>query len=517
MGEGRRKGSDLSVRFRGPFARPVSLFCYRDSENGKLVMAKAGRMGLTCLVVFLLPFCGVGVVTAFLAARSALTGDWGQAGFFTIFALTFGGVGFGMLGAAIAGRNRLEELAGRKAEHPREPWLWRPEWAAGRIECSTRRKMWGTWAFATFWNLVSVPASFMAVREVLRTGEYTPLLALIFPVVGLGLLTWALRETVRHRKYGVTVFELAHNPGVIGRGIGGLVRTSTPLTPGGGFEVTLTCLRRVTTGSGKHRSTSETIQWQEKVTAANFQRDVERHGTMIPVAFHLPPDVQGSDDSKPDDQIIWRLEARAEVPGVDYSASFDVPVFRTAESDEPLPPEKLEALEKSATEYEQPADSRIRVTRSESGAEVVFPPARNVGPAIGLTVFLAVWNGIVVLIGRFGAPIFFSMVFGFFGIILLVVVLNLWFGITRVLVDSREVRVTSGLVFATRTRTLSPPDIQDVKVVVGMQSGKTAYYRLLMVATGGVKVNAGTGIRDRREAEWLAKTMKDALGLGNSR
>jgi hypothetical protein len=463
------------------------------------------------LVLFFLPFCGVGVATGVLALRAGVTGDWGQAGFFSIFAVAFGGAGFGMLGAAVAGRRRAWEVEERKAANPDEPWLWRPEWAAGRIECSPRRKMWTAWAFATFWNVVSVPASVLAVREALQSGEYMPLLALMFPAVGLGLLVWALRETVRLRKYGITVFELAHLPGVIGRGIGGLIRTNVLLTPENGFEVSLTCLNRVTRGSGKHRSTAESIRWQEKVTVTDFQRDLERAGTMVPVAFRLPSDADASDDSKPEDQIIWRLEVSADVPGVDYLARFDIPVFRPPESAMPLSPETLATMERSAGEYRQPADSRIRVTASSERTEVVFPPARNVGPAIGLTVFLALWIGIVMLIQRLDAPLIFSVTFGFFAFVLLVVALNLWFGASRVLIESDTVRVTSGLVFASRTRALRSQDIEDVKVTVGMQSGKTAYHRLTMVTAAGPKVTAGTGIRDRREAEWLARTMKEAL------
>ncbi len=43
--------------------------------------------------------------------------------------------------------------------------------------------------------------------------------------------------------------------------------------------------------------------------------------------------------------MIWRLVVTADVPGIDYSATFEVPVFRTVESDTPLTAEELAALE----------------------------------------------------------------------------------------------------------------------------------------------------------------------------
>ena len=50
---------------------------------------------LGCLMLFLLPFAAVGVFAGVQVVRAALMHDWAHAGFYAIFALTFGGVGFG--------------------------------------------------------------------------------------------------------------------------------------------------------------------------------------------------------------------------------------------------------------------------------------------------------------------------------------------------------------------------------------------------------------------------------------
>jgi len=57
---------------------------------------------LGCAILFLLPFAAVGVVTAGLAIGSAAGGDLGKAGFLSIFALVFGGVGIGGIVTVIA-------------------------------------------------------------------------------------------------------------------------------------------------------------------------------------------------------------------------------------------------------------------------------------------------------------------------------------------------------------------------------------------------------------------------------
>lgn len=95
--------------------------------------------GLGCLIAFLLPFAAVGGFTAVQCLRFASQGKWSEAGFFAIFALTFGGVGFGGIAAALAGRRKLAEIEALEQKNPGAPWLWRPDWAAGRANDSPAR------------------------------------------------------------------------------------------------------------------------------------------------------------------------------------------------------------------------------------------------------------------------------------------------------------------------------------------------------------------------------------------
>ena len=68
----------------------------------------------------------------------------------------------------------------------------------------------------------------------------------------------------RLRRFGVSRFELETRPAAIGRSLSGTVQAPLTLTPTDGFRVVLSCIRRVTTGSGDDRSTSERILWQEE-------------------------------------------------------------------------------------------------------------------------------------------------------------------------------------------------------------------------------------------------------------
>ncbi len=245
-----------------------------------------------CLVLFLLPFCGVGIFMAFNTLRAAAAGDWAEAGLFLVFALAFGGMGLGLLSVALRARRRTAEVKRLKAEHPDQPWLWRPDWAAGRIEGSSRRSMFAVWGFALLWNAITAGvAPLIVIQEYVTKGNRLALLALILPAIGIGLLIWAIRLTLRFRKFGVSVFRMAQVPGVIGRKLQGVILTNTYVRPDDGFRLTLTCVNRVTTRSGGESSTREQILWQEERQVTETGH-VGRTATAIPISFRLPLDVR---------------------------------------------------------------------------------------------------------------------------------------------------------------------------------------------------------------------------------
>jgi hypothetical protein len=470
--------------------------------------------GLGCVALFLLPFAAAGLFAAFQATRSAMSGDWGQTGLLAAFALTFGGVGFGGLAAAIAGRRRLAETTALKDRNPAAPWLWRPDWVAGRVDDSSRATMWLAWIFAALWNLISVPSAVLALRTSAWKEKPAVLLVLLFPAIGIGILVWAIRATLRYRRFGVSLLELGTRPGLVGHSLAGTVRATTTLRPADGFQVALRCIRRATTGSSRNRSTTESILWEEdRRVPGQVVRDAAGMGTTIPIAFAIPPDALACDDSDSDDRILWRLEVSAGVPGIDYAVTFEVPVFRTELSEQP--PTASEAAMAAPVEvgsYRQPADSRIEVTTSRRGTEIYFPAARNPGAASGITFFLALWSGVVWALIHFHAPLLFPIVFGAFDVLLLVGVLELWLRVSRVVAGNGSLTVTSGYIAAGGERTLPASAIQDVITRIGMQSGTRPYYDIVVNTKDGKKIIAGRALRDKREAEWLAAIITQAVG-----
>ena len=132
---------------------------------------------------------------------------------------------------------------------------------------------------------------------------------------------------------------------------------------------------------------------------------------------------------------------------------------------------------------------------------------------MGITVFTVIWTGVVVFLLGSDAPLFFPLVFGLVDLLIIYWTLWMWLGIAVVTADGDRVTVARGLLFASGRRQYDARSLTDVHVKVGMQSGNTPYYRIMFTDRVGKKIRAGWGIRDKREAEWLAQRLRDAVGI----
>jgi hypothetical protein len=216
----------------------------------------------------------------------------------------------------------------------------------------------------------------------------------------------------------------------------------------------------------------------------------------------VPSEGQTTDTSNPARQIVWRLNVDADVPGVDYNATFDVPVFGAA----------TDAAPPSVARPVNPPPALTVVERKTAdGLEIDFPPFRARGAAFGLLFFTAIWIGAIDLMIHIHTPFFFPIVFGLFGLLLVWITLDLFFGASAVRIAPDGINVHRSLLLFHSDRRISPDDIDDVRLKIGMQStGGTGepYYEIDIALKDGKSVTAGQYLRSKREAEWIASQIR---------
>jgi len=469
--------------------------------------------GTGCLLLFLAPFFLVGLVAPGLAVSALAAGDVGAALPPAGFGLAFGGAASLVLVLARRGAARQVERAIAEAAAPREPWLRRPEWAARRITAGGGEAAWFLGGFALVWNAIAWTAT-LAVRPGL-TGDAGAerYFVLLFPLIGVALLVGAVVSALRFRRYGVSVLELATLPAAPGRLLAGRIRTSAEILPVAGFRVVLSNLHRQVTGSGKNRSTSTTVLWQQEWMLPGTRQ--AGGGTELPFALPLPSDARETDEADSSNAILWTVEVEADVPGLDYQARFDVPVFRTAESETPLSAEELAqyGVGPDAGESVQPADSRIRFRRLGGELEVEFPAWSAPGPGLVMAGFAL---GILALgwgLHLTGAPLPFLLIPGVIGLVLLLGAGRMLLVWSRVTVAMGRLTVQDGVLggFELRTRAFELASLREVRRTVGVQVGTRVIWDLELETSSGETRVIGRGIHSGREAEWLTQELNRML------
>ncbi|MGD2071195.1 MAG: hypothetical protein PVI57_21180 [Gemmatimonadota bacterium] len=209
-----------------------------------------------------------------------------------------------------------------------EPWTRRDDWAAGRVVQGGTGSVGLLIGFTVAWNVIAWGIAAVAIGSEWGGGD-VPWWVLVFPLVGLALGVATVRTWIRGRKFGVSVLELETVPARPGDRLRGVVRTGVSprhLPSGQGFTVRLRCVRRASyrDRDGDTRVSEETLWLEEEEGQGRVGRG---RGVDVPVDVLVPADAPSTEMLPEDDRVLWRLELWAPVPGVDYAAQFEVPVF----------------------------------------------------------------------------------------------------------------------------------------------------------------------------------------------
>jgi hypothetical protein len=472
-----------------------------------------------CLTLFGLMFAIPGVAVGISTLRKLLAGrtDAKQIVLGFTMALMFAGAGIGLMvwgrvSARLAAKNR-ETMA----RDPEKPWLWRDDWAQGYAKAEWKSNAAIMSVIGAAFLLFSVPMLMNLPAALLREHPFQTALVLFFPVVGVLLLGQSALSTLRARKFRDTRLRLSSVPSATGGKLQGRVEAGFVFPPEAAVDLTLSCVRSYVSGSGDDRTRWEKILWQERNTGA---ASTDGQATYIAVEFALPYDAQGTDVRNSDDEILWKLIASSKLPGLDFNATFPVPVFKTAGGDPALTTAALEAHDEARLAGAQPAGSKIVTRAARSGGYLFyFGAARNKRAAAIFSLFGAVFLGSGIFFGVAGGQAFGWIVglipialAGGIGLLLLMFSFWLWLGTTTIEVVNRELHIRSGCLGISRSRVIPASTIQEFQLDPSVQAGQDILYDLQLKLASGRSAVAAGGL-EKQEAEWLRAELKKDLGL----
>jgi hypothetical protein len=278
-------------------------------------------------VLSIVKFLGTPLAVAtLLAAMVAITrvgeGNWERAALAASIALACGGASVGASRWVRIHARSIEPSERLRAANPDAPWMWREDWASGEVRTSARRDANRLMIIAIAWCVATFPILFIVPHRALSGADYFAIPSLIFPLIGVVMLVWAMRLERRVREYGESRFVMTSVPGQIGGTLVGSIHIDKPIPPGEQVALELECIKRTTRGVWHSLTVWDRTLWRSEQTSISDSTGA------IPVAFMIAPDCRPTDDSNPKSRIVWRLSAKARGAAGGYRAEFEVPVFR---------------------------------------------------------------------------------------------------------------------------------------------------------------------------------------------
>jgi hypothetical protein len=467
-----------------------------------------GRVAFGCVAAFAIPFVLSG---AFLLKQGlALVGHDPSAWVLVGGGALFAAVGVAFIAGAHYSMSHVSHELAMHEQNPDKPWLWREDWAQGYArETGGTSSVIAVWAFAILWNSMCLPLLLVLRREY-EHGNTKVLLAAIFPAVGLLLLILAIYQTFKHHRYGTTICHFDGAPLAIGHAVRGDVELHTDITPENGFVFRLACIHAVTTGSGKNRSTNETVLWDDEqvVSASAAMRNPVT--TRVPFEIATPPDAPTTDTRNTQDRTFWRLSLRADVPGVDLDTSFVLPLFGIAGVSEGRELTSYAAAHRaSAAERQLDRSSGVTVNETADGREELVIRSRpTVGGFFGSALFLTIWNGAIYLMVRLGAPILFPIGFGLFDLLIVYGWLDYLFGVSTVRAGREGVSCRRTIFGMGGTTDVVATDIASVN---GTADSQNRSFAVQIKLADGKTQDLARYLRSRTDADTVAARIEKAV------
>jgi hypothetical protein len=427
---------------------------------------------------------------------------WGLLGFLTIFPVVFGGFGLGMLLLVRHARRREERLAQLATADPGKPWLADPSGTAQIIPGETGALLWAPLLTALIWNAAAWPIAVVASHQ--ATLPLAARLAIwTAPALGLVMAGWAVYAVARRLHHGVGELRLSRVPVALGDWTDATVVCSCDGSDDELILPELSCIRRVTTGSGKNTSTKEVREWSAMLAVA--RRDLARADDgrcAIPLRLPAPADCP---PTSPDGTVFWRLDLRISRPGIDALHRFTLPVLPVGDSSGTLDRATATAALPVADLLTRLASGGLAVAQTASGFVVSLPAPRNPGLSLGGSIAAGLFAWGVVIAWVADVTLFLCLPLSLIAIASLRGALRSWLWRGSIAIDRATLTLDNGWWRSQHhEQPLSACDRIDLSTT--LSSGDTAYYNAQLVLRSGQRIEIGRGL-----VEPAASTLRDLL------
>ncbi len=280
-------------------------------------------------IIFGLIFAAVGTLICLRAANVITAGKvhvpmpilFVVGGIFGLPGVAIIGYGFVSMWRSARGKRRL-------ASNPREPWLADHPWDTRYARDDGVRKIVKTFAGVVFVGAFLVPFHWIGLT---KSGAWPMLLFVaLFDLVIVGMTVHGIRQIVQRFKYGRSKVRYAAFPFFLGDMFEVEFLVDKGIVAAESIEFTLRCIeerREVRKSKSENSTTHTTVCYELWSDTYRFDEAIDQQaGDALSVSFLLPDRDIGTQLMVKEPRY-WELEIKAVTPGVDFEATYLVPVY----------------------------------------------------------------------------------------------------------------------------------------------------------------------------------------------
>lgn len=378
---------------------------------------------------------------------------WSMVLFRMIFVITFGGFGIGTwIGPWLYRKWQKGSFKPRQVSHSYgsshdaskyssdEPWHRVKRWTSDGISL----KFWTFQTiflacFGAIWCTISFSITFFALDDLSFSQEPQAFIIFIFPVVGLGFITFFAIKTFRYLRNSKCRLYLRPYPGQLG----GIVQGTISLPPSLKMsslqgKIKLSCIEHIVEKRANKTSYSSRERWKSELPLNKPQHGPD--GLELPFKFTTPSELPESSPKLSMERTEWRISTSIPRSGPDLNLDYDIPVFKTQDSQD-IPEDQADEdnLQAGGVDpVETLKNAGYRVEATSSRLQISDTLSNRLISTLPLLIFGGIWWSIIIFVIIPHAPLLFKIVFPFFGVLVLAALGHQMISVCKLKVENRK-------------------------------------------------------------------------------